>query len=141
MKVKRMQDSILGQLHKHVTTSQLTSDRPNFLNKLLAATRDLSETALQGAKRARRLQADYPGVAMPKGLEAVVSQCMRKWFIFFYSNFVIFVIRYFLIFYSLPRNLLVVFFLIFSKWSVLYGLVRNQFISCGAHAKYFMYVF
>jgi len=78
MKVKRMQDSILGQLHKHVTTSQLTSDRPNFLNKLLAATRDLSETALQGAKRARRLQADYPGVAMPKGLEAVVSQCMRK---------------------------------------------------------------
>jgi len=77
-KVKRTQDQILAQLHKHVTTSQLTSDRPNLLNKILAATRDLSETAAQGVKRVRRLQADYPGVQMPKSLEAVVNGCMRK---------------------------------------------------------------
>jgi len=78
MKVKQMQASVLDQLHKHTRTSQLTSDRPNFLNKLLGATRDLSETALQGIKRLRRLQTDYPSVPIPKSLEVVLNQCLRK---------------------------------------------------------------
>ena len=77
-KVESLQATVIDSLKKHVSTSPITIDRPNFFMKLLAFMPEVAVLATNGLRRLEQVKIDSPSVSLPQELQRIMELQMNR---------------------------------------------------------------
>ena len=72
-RIGELQTAVIESLKEHICKSSITSDRPDYLNKLLNLLPSLRALAVAGGHRIRRHKIEAPSVPFPKCLEGSID--------------------------------------------------------------------